>query len=188
MVSVRVLDIADVWQVLSPSAYVEDLMADTARIFPAAFAAWPVVSLRPGTKVEVLYDAGDVVPCVANQNDDTLTLRGHWPDPAVGDVVRLSNSGGALPAPLAPDIDYFVADLPAAGVLKLSATQGGAAIDITAPGTGTNFIGIVPPGVRSWILLQIGSMFANREGDAPGGLQSLPFADGLLQPSRIYME
>lgn len=44
----------------------------------------------------------------------------------------------------------------------------------------------VPAGIRQWMLLQIGAMYANRE--AAGGVQvhSLPFVDGLLDPFRTW--
>lgn len=60
--------------------------------------------------------------------------------PRNGDRVRLVNSGGALPAGLIADKDYFVRD--ASGqTCKLSATLGGAAIDLTGAGTGTHYFG-----------------------------------------------
>lgn len=58
---------------------------------------------------------------------------------ADGNSVRVSNSGGALPAPLAANTTYFVRDK-SGDTFKLAATLGGAAIDITTDGTGTNSI------------------------------------------------
>lgn len=53
-----------------------------------------------------------------------------------GDRVVLTNSGGALPAGLAAETAYYVRDK-TTDSFKLAATVGGAAIDITDAGTGT---------------------------------------------------
>lgn len=58
---------------------------------------------------------------------------------ANGNSVLVSNSGGALPAPLVAGTVYFVRDK-SGNTLKLAATSGGAAIDLTTNGTGTNSI------------------------------------------------
>lgn len=70
--------------------------------------------------------ATDVISAVGNQ----------FPD---GHKVRVSNTGGALPAPLVIDTDYFIRDK-VGDTFKLAATLGGAAIDLTTDGTGTNSI------------------------------------------------
>jgi hypothetical protein len=70
-----------------------------------------------------------------------------------GTRVRLTTTG-TLPAGLAPLTDYFVRDADlTAGTLKLAATLGGAAIDITDTGTGTHTITS-----RAW------SSFRSKEG------------------------
>lgn len=56
-----------------------------------------------------------------------------------GQKVRLTNSGGALPAGLAAATTYYVIKL-TADTFSLAATDGGAAIDITGAGTGTHSI------------------------------------------------
>ncbi len=56
-----------------------------------------------------------------------------------GQVVQFSNTNGTLPAGLGPDTDYFVVSA-AASTFKVSATSGGAAIDITDAGTGTHIV------------------------------------------------
>lgn len=60
---------------------------------------------------------------------------------ADGDEVTVSNTGGALPAPLVAATSYFVRDK-SGDTFKLAATSGGAAIDITTNGTGTNSINV----------------------------------------------
>jgi hypothetical protein len=58
-----------------------------------------------------------------------------------GDCVRLTNSGGALPAGLAVDTDYFVIRIDA-DTFKLASTPAnavaGTAVDVTGTGTGTH--------------------------------------------------
>lgn len=58
---------------------------------------------------------------------------------ANGHEVRVHNLGGALPSPLVAGTSYFVRDL-SGSTFKLAATSGGAVIDITTNGTGTNYI------------------------------------------------
>ena len=58
---------------------------------------------------------------------------------ANGNSVQVSNSGGALPAPLVAGTTYFVRDK-TGDTFKLAATSGGAAINLTTNGTGTNSI------------------------------------------------
>lgn len=58
---------------------------------------------------------------------------------ADGHSLRVRNTGGALPAPLVVGTSYFVRDF-LAGTFKLAATLGGAAINITTNGTGTNYV------------------------------------------------
>lgn len=68
----------------------------------------------------------DIITCTGNQFVN-------------GNSVRVSNSGGALPAPLVAGTVYFVRDK--SGVtFKLAATSGGAAINLTTNGTGTNSV------------------------------------------------
>lgn len=57
----------------------------------------------------------------------------------VGDRVRFS-SDDTLPAGLSVDTDYFVITVPSTTTLTVSATSGGAAVDITDTGTGTHTI------------------------------------------------
>lgn len=53
------------------------------------------------------------------------------------DALAFTNSGGALPNPLVSDTEYFVKTVLTANSFTLSATQGGALIDLTTNGTGT---------------------------------------------------
>ena len=187
VLSVNYLDTAGVWQTLSASAYVVDLSGPLARVVPAYGTAWPAVQQQPGA-VRVVFDAGYAVPIVADAAANTITLRGSWPDLAVNASVRLSNSGGVLPAPLQPDVDYYVQQVVSPGVYKLSATAGGVALDLSDAGSGTHFVGEVPDNVVNWILLRVASLFENRESEVQldrGTLVPLPYIDRLLDGDAV---
>jgi hypothetical protein len=69
---------------------------------------------------------------------DTITIPDH--NLQNGDVVRFTNSGGALPTGLTSSHPYYVISR-AADTFKVSATSGGSAVDISAAaGTGTHTV------------------------------------------------
>jgi uncharacterized phiE125 gp8 family phage protein len=43
----------------------------------------------------------------------------------------------------------------------------------------------VPEGIKSWIKLRVGSLYAHREEVSRTGIASLPFVDGLLDPYKV---
>jgi hypothetical protein len=57
---------------------------------------------------------------------------------SVGQMLRFTNTGGALPGGLAINTTYFVKTVPTTLTVTLSATLGGATLDITGTGTGTH--------------------------------------------------
>lgn len=186
VVSVRYIDSAGTWQTLATAAYVVDLESLPGRITEAWGYTWPPTLPQLGTTVEVVFDAGDAVPIAVDSAANTVTVQGAWPALAVGDVLRLSNSGGALPGGLAADTDYYVQAVPSAGSYKLAATAGGAEIDITSTGTGQHYIGEVPAAVKAWMLLRIGSLFESREADAVGySVTPMPYIDRMLDGARV---
>lgn len=66
---------------------------------------------------------------------DIITVTGHGY--AVGDKVRVSSST-TLPGGLSANTDYYVIEVISANTIKVSATPGGTAVDITSTGTGTH--------------------------------------------------
>lgn len=56
----------------------------------------------------------------------------------VGDRIYVTNSGGALPTGMAASTIYYVKTVPTTTTLTVSATSGGATLDITAAGAGTH--------------------------------------------------
>lgn len=89
--------------------------------------------------------------CVAGTDVCTATAHGFY----TGDLVRLTNAGGALPTGLAAATDYFVIAAAASGgsanTFKLASSLAnantGTPIDITADGTGTQ---TMAGGMRVW--------------------------------------
>ena len=137
--------------------------------------------------VAVTYKAGYSSVVTAVVGTDVLTCAAQTFTDA--DIVRVWNSGGALPAPLAINTDYHVRDQ-ATTTFKLAATAGGAAIDLTTAGTGANFVGEMPEALRSAIKLLTGHLFENREAVTvgPGG-RVMPMAvESLIDPYRIWWE
>jgi hypothetical protein len=82
-----------------------------------------------------VYTSG-TINFTADDATDVVTATGHILQD--GDIVTLTTTG-TLPAGLTTATDYFVRDA-ATNTLKLAATLGGAAIDITTTGSGTHTI------------------------------------------------
>jgi uncharacterized phiE125 gp8 family phage protein len=192
--SIKYLDASGVQQTLSTSIYATELVSEPGRIAPVFGQIWPLTLSQIGA-VEVQWDAGHAAPFTANAAADTISLQG-WKTLAVLDTVRVSNrdqsatGDGALPGGLAANTDYYVQTVVSPGVYKLSATSGGAAIDITTAGTGDNFVGSIPAGMKSWMLVTLGALYENRETfviDQRITSAVIPegFIDSLLDPFRV---
>lgn len=162
--------------------WIADLSRNPARITPRFGKVW-MIPLPQIASIEVIFEAGYATPITATGS--TINVLGIWKTQAVGDAVRLSNSGGALPAPLQSNTDYFIATATGSSY-TLAATLGGAAITLTDGGSGQSFIGEIPLGVKQWIGLRVGSMDENRASDQMmrGTLLNLPYMDSLLDPFR----
>lgn len=180
--SIRYLDMSSTWQTATLSDYVISPMTP-ARVSPVFGKIWPI-PIPQAASVELIYTAGYASPITTGgalaPNQFRVTGPVSW---AVGDRVQFYNSGGVLPAPLDVDQSYLIASV-ASGVYTLT-DAAGAAVTFTQPGTGRNFIGVVPDGIRSWMLLRVGSLMENREEVAimqKGGVKELPYIDGLLAP------
>lgn len=182
--AIKYFDTNDVAQTLDPTTYSVDIVTEPARVQPAYNNFWPTT--RPKfNAVEIDYFTGFAIPFTVAGN--VLTLQG-GPPPVNGTVLRLSNSGGTLPAPLLEKTDYYV--VAAAGqTCSLALTLAGAAIALADTGNGTHFVGEIPAAIINWMLVRIGSLYENREEVAllnRGKIQELPFVDGLLDPWCVY--
>ena len=186
--SIKYLDMSGVQQTMPSTDYIADLSGGLCRITPIFGKIWPIPMPQIGS-VEVIFDAGDAAAVTASGN--VLTIRGGmWRTLALNDLVRFSNSGGTLPAPLQTDTDYFVQSLPSATSMTLSATAGGAVIPLTTTGTGTSYIGAVPDGVKAWMKLRLGTLYTLRSDInilPRGRLDLIPYIDRLLDSSRVVL-
>lgn len=81
-----------------------------------------------------LFGVGTNTNFTADSGTDTCTSAGHGLND--DDVVYVRNSGGGLPGGLTADTKYFVINSDP-NTFQLSLTSGGAAINITSNGTGT---------------------------------------------------
>lgn len=173
-------------QTMPPENYVVNSAMTPAIVSPVFGQVWPIPLPQIGA-VQFTYDAGYASPMKVAAAGATFTVNSPvtW---KVGDTVTFSNSGGALPAPLAPNTPYLIAS--ASGSTYTLTDIDGGAVAFTGSGTGQSFIGTVPAGLRNWILLRVGSLYENREEVAilnRGKVEELPFIDGLLDPYRISL-
>lgn len=169
-------------QVLTPSQYQMDQVSLPARLLPAFGTAWPSTQAILNA-VKILFRAGHIVP-ITGTSTPNLNAPNH---PYIANQpVRLSNSGGRPPAPLAVATDYFVVN-PAPGTVQISATSGGAAIALTDSGVGTTYLGVLPDMFRSALLLIIGALYEERSDsiDHVENTEAFRAAKMLLWPHRV---
>ena len=168
VVGVQYLDGNNQWQTVDPANYVVKAELQS-RVTHKLGIQWPVPQGQIGA-VQVTFDAGYVAVMEADAVADTVKLIG-WKDLVVGEVLRLSNSGGALPKPLKPQTTYYVQAVVSPGVYKLAATLTGAAIDITDNGAAYHYAGqlgindgdgVIPGGLLSWVLLETETAYSFR--------------------------
>ncbi len=181
---IEYLDMAGTWQTMPPSDYTLDDSGPVPRITPVFGKIWPIPLPQMGA-VRVTFDAGYATPCRVDGSGGIVV--GLWKPLAVGDAIRFSNSGGALPAPLLADVDYYVQSV-AGQRISVAEQPGGAAIALTDAGTGSHYVGAIPEGIKAWMLMRVGALYENREEVAVmhrGQIQPLPFVDGLLDPYRV---
>jgi len=180
---IEYLDMDESWQTVPPADYVVNTGMTPAIITPRFGKVWPIPLPQIGS-VKVTYTAGYASPITTGGTLTSSQLRVSGPvDWAVGDLVRFYNSGGVLPAPLCAEANYTIAT--AAGSVYTLTDDMGNPVTFTQLGTGRSYIGVVPDGIRSWMLLRVGALYENREEVAVGQrvvVLELPFVDGLLDP------
>lgn len=184
MFAITYLDMGGVLQTVDPTLYTVNDAAMPAHVSPTFGNIWPIPLPQVGA-VRFTYDAGYASPISFSGNSFTVNGPVSW---KVGAVVQLSNSGGALPAPLVAKQPYTV--LTAVGNVYTLADMFGTPITLSGTDSGQSFIGVVPDGLKNWILLRVGSLYENREEVAilnRGKVEELPFVDGLLDPYRISL-
>lgn len=185
--SIQYLDTGGSVQTMPQTDYTVDYASDPVRITPVFGKIWPIPLPQIGA-VWVSFKSGYAAPITVDQAAGTISAPG-WKTLAVGDTVRLSNGGGALPVPLAPLTDYYVQSVVSPGVYTLSTAPGGPAIALTDAGTGQSFIGEIPDGLKAWLKIRLSTLYENREEVAimnRGTIQALPYVDRLLDSFKTY--
>jgi hypothetical protein len=168
--SIQYVDPNGVTQTWSNTLYRVDSQSEPARVTPEYGQIYPVPRIVINA-VTVQYWAG---------YGDTWIVSGGYLFPqsgtySLGDVVRFSTIQGSLPAGLSQGVDYYiVATL--GSLFKVSSSQGGPAITLSDPGTGTLFLLRVPDGIRSAILLLANHWYENREAVGMGQMNGVPLA------------
>jgi|SRR5882762_3695808 len=193
VVSIRFLDMTGAWLTMDPATYVTNLTMQPGIVTPAFGCVWPITLPQIGS-VQITYDAGYASPFTRSASTIIVSGPVQW---VIGNKVRFSNSGGALPAPLKPMTDYLMASA-AAGVYTLTdvvgnpitLTDAGSGTNYVGDGRGSRYIGEVPSGMRGWILIRAASLYVNREEVAilnRGHIEELPFMEGLLDEFRVSL-
>jgi uncharacterized phiE125 gp8 family phage protein len=168
--SITYKDTAGATQTLATTEYILHTADDPPKITLAYSKSWPSVYDEPRC-ITVTFIAGYAAKFTAATNG-TCTIYGRTL--TNGDVVRVSNSGGALPTGLSANTDYYVVNV-SGSTFNLSATLGGSAIDITGTGSGNNFIGVIPQAAKHAMLMLISDLYEHRESQ----LDRLQLAENL---------
>jgi len=156
---IRYTDSLGVVTTLPESVYTVDTDSVPGRVVLNYGETWPGGTLATKNPIQIRFRCGFVTPFTAAADTDILTALGHtYSD---GDRVRVSVSGGALPTGLQALTDYYVRDV-SGNTLKLSATEGGAAVNLTTAGSGTLFLGVLPPAIQAGMKLVLTDLHENR--------------------------
>lgn len=180
--SIEYIDTNQDEQTLDASLYRVDIESERARITPAWGTTWPS-TLDVTNAVSVTYTAGHAVPIASvDSNTEIITAYGH--DLLADAPVSVSNSGGGVPGGLSVATPYYVIS-PTTDTLKLSATSGGSAVDITGAGTGNSFIGEIPDEIVDAMHLIVAHLYEHREENSDFEVFQVPFGvERLLAPYR----
>jgi uncharacterized phiE125 gp8 family phage protein len=182
VISIIYIDTTGITQTLDPTRYIVDTNSEPGRIMLAYGQSWPPTRVIMNA-VTIRFMAGHATPFLADATVNQFTALGRTF--ATNDVLRLWNSGGALPIPLVIDTDYHVIG-PSGANFQLASTQGGAAIDITTSGSGTHFAGNVPREILQGILVDLTDLYENRESVVIGTTRNtIPILERLYWPQRI---
>lgn len=178
--SIQYLDAGGTLQTLSSAVYRVN-KTEPPTITLEYGQSWPTVRDVTGAVI-VKYTAGHVVPIDSfDASADTLTAAGH--DLAADDPVQLS--GTTLPGGTSAAATYYVKS-PAADTLQLSATEGGAALNLTAATLSAAFIGRLEPEIKHAILLLVGHAYEHREAAGDFPVHEIPLGvERLLAPWRV---
>ena len=172
-------------QTLSTDIYTVDNDSVPGRVYLAFRESWPTTYNVPKSVV-ISYTAGYATTLTAADTDICTVGNAVFADT---DRVRVG-SGGGLPSGLSSDTDYYVRDV-SGSTLKLAATEGGDAVDITTTGTGTHYIGfanrgLIPARVLAAIKLLVGHWYEHREQVSDVRFMTVPHAAQTLLTERVW--
>ena len=187
VMAINYLDMSGAPQVMPAANYIVDYSSEPCRITPVFGQIWPIPMPQIGA-VNVQFVAGYAAPVTFSTASSTMSVQGAWKSYAVGDAVQLSNVGGLLPAALSPNTNYFIQSVVNLGVYTLAATPGGPAITLSDTGSGTNLVGVVPEGIKSWMKIRMNTLYEQRSDVAileRGKVEPLPYVDRLLDPYKV---
>lgn len=136
--------------------------------------------LKHNAAKNVAWQAATKTFTAANATD-LLTATAHGL--LAGQKCRLTNSGGALPAGLAANTDYWLVTV-TANTFQLATTKGGAPVNFTSDGTGTHTLWPVADYVTLDDDLNLSSFHATGQqvSDAIGSLMQF---DNLMQNAAV---
>ena len=195
--SIDYYDAANQLQVLTAAAYHCDASREIAIVESMPGQCWPDTACRRDA-VAITFIAGYMAGAQFDATANTVTVN-TWRTMAPGEIIRLSNSGGHLPAGLAEKTDYYIRSVVSPGCYTLSLSDGGAAIDLSNAGTGLHFIGQpgiifgggeLPGNIKAWLLLRINTAFEHRGENVNvrnGEIKPLPYVDRLLDNDRVWL-
>ncbi len=169
-------------------------VANPGMIGLAYTKSWPSArAIRDA--VVITYRAGYCTPFTATSGagtgsgtgsgtpiDDYITLSGR--NPVDDERMRAWNTGGALPAGLSVNTDYFALNSYLTNC-NLALTVGGSQVAMTSNGTGTHFVGVLPEELRSAMLLMIADLYENRSAQVERRLEANLTAHRLMWPYRV---
>lgn len=197
VVNIRYMRSDGTLQTMAATDYVATVSGGWTYLTPAAGKSWPATISQRGA-VLIILDMGYVSSMGADITANSIRIAGLMPM-VTNEVVRFSNSGGVLPAPLQAKTDYFIKDVLGSGAYTLSASAGGAILDLTDLGSGAHFVGKtgindgngeIPGSILAWMLMRIETLYSYRGGlvNTPGSvITKNPFIDNLLDPYRLIL-
>lgn len=180
--SISYVDTAGAVQTLAAADYVAEVREQPCRIIAAPGTVWPPTDARPGA-VRVRFVAGYCVPFTADATSNVITADGHGLTDTA--PVQVWGHSGALASPLIARAAYYVRDV-SGQTLRLAASSGGSAIDLTSAGAGAQFIGVYPEPLRVAMLLLVAHWYENRMAVTDRAMFEVPQAvDAVLGPLRL---
>jgi len=186
VLSIQYYDDDDELQTLATSAYRVDTYSTYARV--QVVASWPSTYNKINA-VLIKYVVGYAAQATADATTDAITLEAH-PFTDNDQVMVYAALDGAVPTGLTANKIYYVVNSTST-TLKLSATSGGTAIDITANGS-TWYLAVqpVPKQLTAAIKLVLTHLNENRQDVVTGTIvNKVPMTSrhflNLIKPKRI---